>query len=658
MLARCILRWAAAMCALGLVVAVAHVPHADAATLQCTYTATPAGTQLTSPLESPSAGSPCWTDVMPYPFGSDGNPVDPNSPACAPSADGPGWVGDYALLCYEQVTSMAFRAWNRGLAATQIAPAPGNTITPPLNAYGVWLYNGTTWFPDPTFPGSSVCPGTTILWAGKLDYWLIGGPTPAGSTTLCHFDGVNLDWEPLTIPTATIDRLPLLATGAHYGGITAGTCLAFNDCWFFGTDGIRVHWDGAELADAASGLGLSPWLEGNATSAASTTTVSGAQLGIVANTGQYALASGSGVAEPPLPPDPSSSALDQLFGLQGGGWAPLVTPPSVAGSDLAAVGMDGSGDTWIASQPAASASSIPTQPAPLTALASSGAEVCQFGAAEGLTYGTQGGTSGYQWTSLGVVPGGGGGTVVAGGSYTSPIPLTEGAGQVVSQVSQPAVVQAGCGGSANQTLFERPNPLLSDQTPADQTSQTLIPADPKAVTGAVAASADNDAWAAAGAGQWIYAFSQVATSGSMAPHLYQYTDGQTPNAPAGDDNETRPSLFTLSPPVYQVVSPTIVKAPAKHKIVKKKLRPRRLPPAVFAIRTKLSPGVAGRFTLRLLFMVRRPVTLGLEVLHGRRVVARTPLKRFWGGPAEISVHVDRAHWPTSLKFLSPKGGSH
>ena len=69
--------------------------------------------------------------------------------------------------CYLTVVSMAFRAWNRGLALT--GEASGGESLP------VWRFNGTSWYPETAFPGSKVCPGDTIVWAGKLDYWVVGG---------------------------------------------------------------------------------------------------------------------------------------------------------------------------------------------------------------------------------------------------------------------------------------------------------------------------------------------------------------------------------------------------------------------------------------------------------------------------------------------------
>ncbi len=45
------------------------------------------------------------------------------------------------------------------------------------------------------------------------------------------------------------------------GGITSGTCLAWNDCWFFGTYGVAVHWNGQVLTDATPAAS-ERWLSG------------------------------------------------------------------------------------------------------------------------------------------------------------------------------------------------------------------------------------------------------------------------------------------------------------------------------------------------------------------------------------------------------------
>src|SRR5262249_8957541 len=153
----------------------------------------------------------------PYPFGTDGNPVDPTTPACVHSPPS----------CYLVVTSMAFRAWNRGLAATttgtSLNPSPSD---PAKNPFGVWLFNGTRWFPDPTFPGGGVCKGNTVLWAGKLDYWLVG-TGQNGWAPLCRFDGSDFVWETLPMPLGTVLRIGEPTTGSlpTHGGITSGSCL-------------------------------------------------------------------------------------------------------------------------------------------------------------------------------------------------------------------------------------------------------------------------------------------------------------------------------------------------------------------------------------------------------------------------------------------------
>jgi hypothetical protein len=539
---------------------------------------------------------------------------------------------------------MAFRAWNRGLAATTVDGATGS------NAYGVWLYNGTTWFPDPTFPGSSVCPGDTVLWAGKLDYWLIGSAGQA-STTLCHFDGTQLDWDPLTLPTATLDQLPLTPQGTRLGGITSGTCLAYDNCWFLGTDGIKVHWDGEELADESNGLGGELWLDGNFTSVASTTTASGASIAVAVNSGEYTTETAAGDSPSyPLPADPFGAAAPQLFGLTGGSWSPLATPAALPGSDLVATGMDGSGDTWVAAEP--SLASIASGPAPLTRINPDGSQpACPGYGPDG--YGTgvfsygEGAGSGYLWASLGVAPDV---SVFAGGSYSIPSPTFE--PYISTPIPQPVIAHVACGASPTVTQWEflRPDPLSADQGTAP-----LVPADSGGSITAVSASATNDAWAATSTGVWAYAKSGgVLISGPMAPHFYQFTDGQTPDAPAGNDDEARPSLFTLSPPVYEVTSPIVV-SPTVTKTVKKKRPPKRvtLAPAVYALRTTLGHTAGGTYSLHLLFKVRRPVTLGLAVLHGKRVVARTPLERFRRGTGELSIPISRDAWPTGLKLLSP-----
>jgi hypothetical protein len=138
------------------------------------------------------------------------------------------------------------------------------------------------------------------------------------------------------------------------------------------------------------------------------------------------------------------------------------------------------------------------------------------------------------------------------------------------------------------------------------------------------------------------------------PRFYHLTDGQPPQAPAGNDYEPRPSLFTLDPPVYvqppptvvtqQTVTTTTTKAPSKKKAVKA---------AVYNVRTRVSRAPNGTLTLYITFKLRRAVRIGAEALHGRKVVSSTGIKRFAGKQGELALKLDPRRWPTSIKFVNP-----
>jgi hypothetical protein len=222
--------------------------------------------------------------------------------------------------------------------------------------------------------------------------------------------------------------------------------------------------------------------------------------------------------------------------------------------------------------------------------------------------------------------------------------------------TEPVIVR--CGSDPSITEFRIPDPFDSNQSTAQ-----MVPADEGASITAVSASAINDVWAAAGIGAWQHEGSEAGATdgGPQRPHLYQLTDGQPPDGPAGDDNETRPSLFTLSPPVFQVETPTVVVSPSvKTTTTKKKGTTKhvKLKPAIYGIRTTLQRGGTRKkptYTLHLIFKLRRPATVGLEALHGKRVVARAPMRRFKGRTGELSVALNRKAWPTSLKLTTPPG---
>jgi hypothetical protein len=580
---------------------------------------------------------------VPYPFGADGNAISGGTCGTDPS-------------CYLVVTSLAFRAWNRGLAATTNGTAVTTnssgaaTGSPYNNPYGVWHYNGTRWYPDPTFPGRSVCPGRTILWAGKLDYWLIGAVNVANSpwAPLCRFDGSNFAWEPLAIPAATLAHVPLQPTNGPgaaprmIGGITSGACYAWNNCWFFGSFGVVVHWDGSTLSDATP-----PWSQNSFTSASGRVDAAGDDVGVAATKAR------------------SGASVEQLLTSSGAAFAPLygftLPFPSTVPTDYEAADVDASGQGWLAGNPTGDATnsqdptdisqftnsingiltnptagvvqmlefpsppaswgSATAEPAPLTPFSTAGADSkCVGPPASRFTYTTTQGTpanpeGAFLWSSISVDPTTG--DAVAGGQ-TRPVssgPFASG---------EPVIVQANCDGSSVETTFGAPG------------SNGV---NPGGSVMAVAANADNDAWVATSAQD---------TAGAP-PHLYHLTNGLTPDAPAGDDNETRPLDLQADQPIVVVIPPpppppppvvttTVQAKPAKSKV---------LLPAVYDVKRWLKG-----LKLYLSFKLRRATTIGAEALRHGRVVSKTPLKTFKGRSGLLVLELKRKEWPTALQFIT------
>jgi hypothetical protein len=206
----------------------------------------------------------------------------------------------------------------------------------------------------------------------------------------------------------------------------------------------------------------------------------------------------------------------------------------------------------------------------------------------------------YLWTSVSTVPGTG--TAVAGGLFRP------GSGDALEPPRpgafddyEPVIVSVSCSDATTATVtrFVAPAPG----------GATVSPLEPGRGVIAVAANADNDGWAA------------------TALHLYRLTDGQPPDAPAGDDNETRPLQLKLDPPIV-VFAPVPPPPPPPAPVVAATTQ--TLPPAVYGIKTKLRHGAGKRnqtFNLYVSFKVRRKVTLGLEAKRKTAVVSKTPLAR-------------------------------
>ena len=615
---------------------------------------------------TPTAGAPCWTEVEPYPFGADGGPVDVTAPECRPaSPPGPTYSGDQ-LSCYLRADSLAFRAWNRGLAATSRALGAADATTP----FGVWLFNGTRWFPDPTFPGPSVCRGNTVLWAGKLDYWLVGARLGEERwPSLCRFDGVNFEWQPLDVPRATLDRVPLEgvegAMTRRPGALRTGACPRWDDCWFFGDYGVAVRWDGTELKDASPDLAVQPWLRSDFRAAA----LRPGPLGVGS---VFAVGSSGGVgAGTQLPPKPDGTPPPQLFEGREGVPSPLAFSPPTAPrrddpyrTDLAAITFDDQGRGWIAGNPAGerltpagrggtvgTRRATSPEPSPLVRLASDGrAETCdavpagrfKFPAGPAL-----GGENGVLWSSIAVAPTASA-RVVAGGQLD---PAAPGLNVNDDGSPEPLVAQISCDGPSLQTRFRIPDPFVADQSKASS-----VPAGRGAFVTSVAANATNDAWAATSAGQ----LDRRPAFPNQRPHLYRLRDTEPPDGPSGDDVEPRPLVFQADPPIFVELPPDPEPpAPPDTTVIRPAapLTPAvALKPAIYGVRSKVVTSKRRTYTLVVTFKVRRPVTIGVEALRRNKVVSRSGQKRFGRPAGKLVLRLQRRRWPTRIRFVSPIAG--
>jgi hypothetical protein len=603
------------------------------------------------------AGLPCWTDVKPYPFGSEGAPVDTSQEQCAHGSS-------EEAACYLTVASMAFRAWNRGLAAT-VATATAAGGERAKTAYGLWIFNGTRWFPDSTFPGQSVCKGTRVVWAGKLDYWLVGGPNWAN---LCRFDGGSLAWEPLGVPEATLLRAtPPGGTKPAPGTITSAACFSWDDCWFFGTYGTVVHWDGEKLRDRSPDRRLR-WLAGEYTAALALPDEAGNGFGVaVGATDESVTDDAETTPKGVLPAQPDEARPPQMYGSSGGPFtrlpfAPVTIPrrpEDLYRTDLVALGFDAAGQGWVAGNPAGvrtelSVGSDPQlpagrflsrapQPSPLEPVSAAGATSSCEGPPEGrFMYSgdpKETETAGaLLWGSLAVIPSSG--EALAGGRMRR---AQAGAGRDEDAIGEPVIVRADCHGGTEVTRFR-----ITD--PTEPTSETA--ADRGGTVTALVANATNDAWAATTNG-FLKPAIEVAPP-FQPPHLYRLTDGQPPAAPEGDDLEARPLELREDKPIYVLEPPVEAPPPPAPPIITRSTTV-TLSPAVYGVKVRLHKSKRNgheHLSLYLTFKLRRPVTLGAQALRHGRVVSVARPRLFKGHTGTLVLNLDRNRWPTKVGFIT------
>jgi hypothetical protein len=555
---------------------------------------------------------------------------------------------------------MAFRAWNRGLAATEALNGE--------DPFVVWLFNGTRWFPDPTFPGQAACKGNTIVWAGKLDYWLVG-PGNQSWPSICRFDGVNFLWEPLPLPEATLRHVTEPDSNPSRlepGGITSAACPAWNDCWFFGTYGTVVHWDGKTLSDATPPSSQG-WLHTEYTGAVARQSQAGEALGLaVGATSERAATLGA------LPPQPDGMPPPQLFVWGGSAFSPLdFTPPTAPQpadpyrTDLVAVDVNAQAAGWVAGNPegyragfnpgpdgtpAANGRPVSSspEPAPLVPISTSGGSAtCAGPSQERFTYTSNRLASfppeafpgAFLWSSMGAVPTTA--EALGGGRMRA---ATSGPGPNEDQIGEPTIALLTCEGTATVIRFRASDPTYAGPGPAP-----TAPADRGGTVTAIAANAPNDAWAATSKGDL-----QVSGSTSLyfqAPHLYRLTDGQPPAAPQGDDVEPRPLELQLDPPIF-VLEPPPPPPPPPPPVTVSRRHAVKLLPAIYRVRVKVR-GRQRHLSLYLMFRVRRPVTLGAQALRHKKVVGVALPHHFTGRSGVLVIALNRKRWPTKIRFVAP-----
>jgi hypothetical protein len=590
---------------------------AGSAPLSCAQTLVP------SPA-APSVAQPCWAEITPYPFGQTGEAADPTAPQCARLG------GDVNPACYLTVSSIAFRAPNRGLAA-MLDDTP----------FGVWLYNGSRWFPDPTFPGKRVCPGTTVFWAGKLDYWLVGGPW----TRVCRFDGAEFAWEPLTLPATTLQRVTKADGTFLSGGITAGACLSWDDCTLFGSYGVRVHWNGFALTDRSAPISRD-WQDAGMLAAALLRGPDGSPFGLaVAASGHFANDGG------PVASGPDGSPPAQVFSLAAGGdWRPLpVDVPSLAGvpgprTDLVGVALAADGRGWAAGNGPNAIGPVrepfdQREPAPLLSIAPDGSDGgCAAPRTDTFGWTTQDlvhVTDDVRFTSVAASADG-----VALAGADAQLAQAAPTGERNTDVQdEPYLLRVHCGGRFEATAFRIPDPTYVPPRrcrPAPCVAP-LVPANRGGAITAVAAPAPNVGWAAASRGGLLDQFGTVITE---PPRLYRFTDGQPPSAAAGDDRETRPVELGTDDTADVPDPPTAPPDPAPSP------RNVQLPPDVYWITVKLQGT-----RLRVMFSLRRKLKIRVDAIKGKSQVSTTRLHTLNSGRHSLYLKLERKRWPTRLRLL-------
>jgi hypothetical protein len=457
------------------------------------------------------------------------------------------------------------------------------------------------------------------------------------------------------------------------GAIKSAACFAWDSCWFFGTYGAVVHWDGHALIDASPDRSAGS-LQAEITAAVAHRDPSGNPVGAaVAGTSEQ-------FESAPLATQSDQAPPAELYGSSGGAFSPLPFTPFTAGqpqdpyrTDLVAVDLGPDGQGWVAGNPAGlrlhereglpppvekdqepplarQFSSPSPQPSPIQPVATTGVPTaCTGPPSTRFTYTAvpketkataQEGA--FLWSSLAVLPGAG--EALAGGRMRR-APASAGKGNEDARIGEPVIAAAACDGTTTVTRFRIPDPLNPSQS---------APADRGGSVTALAANASNDAWAATTTGRLESPDGIFFNGVPERPNVYRLTDGQPPASPEGNDEEFRPREEKLDAPIFVLEPPPPPEPPPSPAPVTQ-THTETLPPAVYAVKVKVhATRRHGHLTLSLYltFKVRRPTTIGAEALRRGRVVSVARPRHFTAGRGLLILNLDRRRWPTKVSFLA------
>jgi hypothetical protein len=482
---------------------------------------------------------------------------------------------------------LSFYAPNRGLMMVG-----GNNSVPE----GIYSWDGVEWHQLSTVCGGGA--NARIAWAGPTEFWTITRPSlprpQLPGLGLCHFKDGEVVGS-YSAPEGSVDP---------YHELLAAECRAPNDCWFGGVAGrdgagqrvgaFHLHWNGSELRTVYGPQGR-------------------AVSDLMVHANQWV--ESTFVGRRPFPTDKTNPELLEpeeeprlIHGITGEAFANDAFVASTfadGGTELRA--LDSNGQTaWAVGGGALSGPALIDTYAerpPLAARLEDGV-----------------------WTELDLTPDLGQDDILAD---VAAVPGTEEAWTVVRDGS---IVISGL------ELLPQVAHIAEDGATELETLAELDEPD-RGAAWRIACPAADDCWMATFRGYLYRWFDPAAPpvyvrdthpafQGTITVRPNEAAEQTIPDAPPEDDS--------LPPPPIEVIPPEPEPLPP--------CRPLR--PLVHQVKAQAAS--ATRLVVR--FKLRRAVRVQLIARRGKKVVARTPLKRMRPGKRALTLKVSRERWPNRLRF--------